>query len=538
MARFNAPAKPVPLRKPDAVTAQGGVGFTRTPKDELFVLGLANFVGDDTFYEKGKARDDRFAALVRTCAAQDPDWTRAFIGWLRAEGNMRTAPIVAAAEYVASGAPNGRQLVASVLRRPDEPGEFIGYWHAQHGRNLPMPVKRGIADALPRLYTARNILKYDGTGHAIRFGDVVEMVHPKPTSPEQSAIFKHVIDRRHGRDVADLPESLGTIGADAALLALPENERRAHLAEATAAGWSWERISGWVPGGMDAKAWEAVIPNMGLMALTRNLRNFDNLKPGLSPAAVAEIQRRFADPEEVRKSRQFPLRFLTAWKNVSSMRWGNALETALQHSLSNVPELPGRTLVLIDVSGSMFTAATTRRRDSHAAQALQPERWEVATIFGLALGQRAEKADVYLFDSTVKAQVDVAGADSILRLAQECSKYGHGGTDTYGAVATTYAGHDRVIIITDEQTGPGVTPSTWYNNGATTKWDSISHIKVPFFTWNLAGYQVGHTPVQKNWYLFGGLTDAAFKLLPILEGRGRGLWPWELRSEPQDGEED
>jgi hypothetical protein len=34
-------------------------------------------------------------------------------------------------------------------------------------------------------------------------------------------------------------------------------------------------LSGWLPGGMDAQAWEAVIPSMGVMALVRCPRNFD-----------------------------------------------------------------------------------------------------------------------------------------------------------------------------------------------------------------------------------------------------------------------
>ena len=37
---------------------------------------------------------------------------------------------------------------------------------------------------------------------------------------------------------------------------------------------TWEALSSLIEGGMDAKAWEAVIPVMGYMALLRNLRNF------------------------------------------------------------------------------------------------------------------------------------------------------------------------------------------------------------------------------------------------------------------------
>lgn len=45
-------------------------------------------------------------------------------------------------------------MIASVLRRPDEPGELLAYWTATYGRAVPKPVKRGIADAVRRIYHA------------------------------------------------------------------------------------------------------------------------------------------------------------------------------------------------------------------------------------------------------------------------------------------------------------------------------------------------------------------------------------------------
>lgn len=48
-------------------------------------------VGEDAFYERAGDRDDRYAGLVRRLAVEDPEWTAAFLTWLRAAGNMRTA---------------------------------------------------------------------------------------------------------------------------------------------------------------------------------------------------------------------------------------------------------------------------------------------------------------------------------------------------------------------------------------------------------------------------------------------------------------
>lgn len=161
MARFNTrAAKAQPTSRVTSTgrvlrTHQGGRGQERDARSELFLLAIANFVSQNTFYETGEARDDRFAVLVRELAVADPSWTAALLGWLRGEGNLRTASLMGAAEYVkarldagATDGPANRQVIASVLRRPDEPGELLAYWTSRYGRNVPKPVKRGIADAV------------------------------------------------------------------------------------------------------------------------------------------------------------------------------------------------------------------------------------------------------------------------------------------------------------------------------------------------------------------------------------------------------
>lgn len=194
MARFNTKSAKALITSAvkstgrTAPTHQGGRGRLRDPRSELFLLAVANFVSQQTFYESGGDRDDRFSALVRRLAVEDPQWTAGLLGWLRGDGNMRTASIVGAAEYVkarldagAADGPVNRQVIASVLRRPDEPGELLGYWTATYGRGVPKPVKRGIADAVRRLYGEKALLKYDTAAKGYRFGDILNLVHAAPT---------------------------------------------------------------------------------------------------------------------------------------------------------------------------------------------------------------------------------------------------------------------------------------------------------------------------------------------------------------------
>lgn len=292
MSRFNRPAVKAAVFSPVAAEAtpsgrtfEGAPGHARDAKGELFLLAVSNFVSTDAFYEKAGARDERFEALVRQVAAEDPDWLGRFIPWLRSEANMRTASLVAAAEAVKARlesvgeehhalAGRNRKLIDAACQRADEPGEMLAYWTSRYGRAIPKPVKRGVADAAARLYTGKSLLKYDTASHGYRFGDVIDLVHPAPhpDKPWQGDLFAYALTRRHHPDSAVPPESNRTLAANRALLALPVAERRALLGRPDAAerlaeaGFTWEMLAGWLQGPMDAQAWSAVIPSMGYMA--------------------------------------------------------------------------------------------------------------------------------------------------------------------------------------------------------------------------------------------------------------------------------
>lgn len=206
MAKFNV------LRRPR--THEGGVAVKREAKRELFLLAVANMVGEPTFYETAGHRDDRFAQLVRTTTVSDPEWTARLLGWLRGTANMPSAAIVGTAEFAHARTEPGltRQVVNSGLQRADEPGEFLSYWLARHGRAIPKPVRRGIGDAVRRLYDERALLKWDSDARGVRMGDVLNLTHPKPAESRQGALFTHALDRRYG-NVAEIPESLPVVRA-------------------------------------------------------------------------------------------------------------------------------------------------------------------------------------------------------------------------------------------------------------------------------------------------------------------------------------
>jgi hypothetical protein len=516
---------------PAAVNHQGGVGYERSPTGELFLLATTSFdLTADTFYEGGDDRVTRFVDLVRTVTAADPDWMFRFLTWLRTKGNIRTAAVVGGVEACVTMAkakvPGGRHMIATVLRRADEPGEAIAYFHARHGRNLPKPLKRGIGDAVTRLYNERSLLKYDTASHGIRFADVLALTHPGAGPQWQRDLFAYAVDRRYGRD--DAPASLFTIRANAALRAQWESDDDTFDLDPqrlTAAGMTWEDALSAVGGKVVDKAdlWRNLIPTMGFMALLRNLRNFD--EAGLTDADVAPVTAMLADPEQVRASKQLPLRFLSAYRHTNNLRWRYPLELAINTAVENIPAVPGRTLILIDTSGSMNIPMS----DRHGRAADNPLlRWDAAVAFGLALARRCDTADVvsysagavwYNHNYAASMVFPTNPAESLLLAIDRWQRDGYfigGGTDTVGALRRHYRDHDRVVLLTDEQDG----------GFGTGEVSTAIPADRPLTTFNLAGYRQAHAPSGPNRVTIGGLTDAMFPLITQLEQGHPGGWPW------------
>ena len=529
---------------PSGLTHEGAPGFKRDQKSELFLMSVTNFVGEKTFYEPAGDRDSRFVQLIHEVAVADSAWIGRFLPWLRSEGNMRSASIVGAVEtawaMLKAGIPGGRRIVASVLQRADEPGEAVAYFHSRYGRTMPIGIKRGIADGAAKLYTEYSALKYDTASKGYRFADVLGLTHAKPdfdletlpldklevmTSEEmqsyrsgrirrQEILFKWLNDSRYWRDT-EIPPSLDMIRNNASLRQAVTGGDYSSLTNAEvlrAAGMTWEDVLSLAGDKVDKAAlWEALIPTMGYMALLRNLRNFD--EAGVSKEAANAVITRLADPEQVARSRQFPFRFLSAYEAAPSLRWGQALDEALGHSLKNLPSLPGRTLILVDTSASMTSMSYSAKSKVTPAKA--------AAVFGVALAAKGENVSLHGFADGVFEHRVPAGGSVVKEVAGFLARtgcVGHG-TNIAGSLRATYKGHDRVVLISDMQTMGGY----GYARGVS---ESIP-TNIPLYGFNLGGNEhAAFSTANPNRVEFGGLTDQTFRTIPLIEASKNASWPW------------
>jgi hypothetical protein len=301
--------------------------------EELFRTALTKLGYQDAVFAWPKADLPRFDELVRAGTREDPGWTAEFLGWLRTR--LRYPALVGAAAFVSERLVHGqhgmsRRVVDSVLQRADDPGHLLAHWSATYGPKIPKPVKRGVADAVTRLYD-EDALRYDTDAHhfdipkflgremtfgggiraprPFRFGDVISLVHPVARDDRQNEVFQRALARQ----------------------AAPQ-----HSGE------------------------------MSLPELVSSLRRLD--RSGIPFETAMSIAARLTDPAEILASGLLPLRLYAAWHGVRTQRWRPVLETAARHSLAAIPEIPGRTLII----------PGTRE----------------GVVFGLALAQRCAEVDV------------------------------------------------------------------------------------------------------------------------------------------------
>lgn len=469
-------------------------------KKELLILAVT--VPEDAFFSsRSVAGVERLRRLVGEVTRDDLPWVFACVRWLRTQAHerqelqRRTLAIVIALEatkvLLKLGVPGGRELLRSALRHVADPATALDYWVIRYGQRIPKPVKRGIADAVRDLYTESALVKWGTSAFGVRFGDVIKLTHPKPGGNDQAEVFRYIVECRNN-PVAAPPESLRLVKAHQELWSVPVAEREKLLVEDPSrvlkAGFTWENIPGWLQVPMTAAAWEAIIGSMSYTGLLHHLQDFD--EADISDAVDVYVKSFLSDPDRVERSRPLPLQFLSVYCSTGSGGWDQALELALQFSIRQVPRLPGRTLVLVDRSDSMFTPATSVNDLTQAS---------AAVMFGVVLAKQCDEVDLIEFGSTsgpVMAHKD----DLALRMISLFNQLGP--RDTANAVRNHFYGQDRVVIVTDAPVAAAV----------------LSPIpsRVPVYMWNLSA-DPSYVRDGSSRHVFGGLTDMSFFMIDLLE---------------------
>lgn len=356
MPKFGKKEKPLPT----AVNEMGEATYVLPPKEELVSTVLTTFL-HDKYYEK---ETEIVARILEAADKTEPEFVAQLALYARREGHMRSVSHLLAG-YLAkriSGKEYARRFYRNICVRPDDTSEIFAYYQStEHKGKMPNAMREGFKAYLESL-DVYLIDKYKMKRRQITLKDLANICRIKPNEQTEEA-WKRLFN---GDSLGDLYESkilnkeLSKTGAE---------NRTAEEKEELKGEVFREQL--------------ADVKGMPVFALLRNLRNILRY----APDKIEEASRQLTIKDKILKSRLLPFRFATAYaevekhgvssaktetaseigfefeknaaENASAERTAakkqilDALETALNYSVENIPTLEGNTAVLIDHSGSV-----------------------------------------------------------------------------------------------------------------------------------------------------------------------------------------
>lgn len=384
---------------------EGNAAYAMPDRLKLVTQVLTSFFNEKKFYGDNS---DEIKETIKRVIKDDPQFVSNLAVFARREFNMRSIAHVLTS-YLAhepEGKPYVRSTVKGISLRGDDVTELMSFYLKEFGKPIPNSLKKGIGDAM-KTFDEYTLAKYKGSGKSVKMRDLLCLCRPKPIDYYQEQLWKRCLEDN---------------------LATPI---------------TWEtQLSA---NGNNKETWEKLIAenSVGYMALLRNLRNIMKAEPSNIDKVFAKI----ADPVAVRKSKQLPFRFLSAYSAIRDLPWNGkaiaALEKAVNESIANLPKIPGRTVIAIDESGSMAQPISGNSEVSAES---------IAILLGIIASRICEEAIVYTFDDNIrKLYVDPHG-----EILNQASNFEADGCWTdVGIVFREMTREkiiaDRVIILSDNE---------------------------------------------------------------------------------------
>lgn len=388
-------------------THEGAQAARTTPEQQLRRSVAACMLWESSFYEDGEDIAKRIAGLIPFCR---PEFVAAVAFEARTKMKMRHVPLLVVREM--ARLPQHKALVgrllADVIQRPDEIAEFLAIYWKQGREKISKQVKLGLARAFPK-FNEYSLAKHNRDG-AVKLRDALFLCHARPKDDEQAAVWKRLVD--------------GT-------LVTPD---------------TWEVA---LSGGANKKAtFERLMADkaLGALAFLRNLRNMKQAgvdkAPVVAYAQVADL------------SRVLPFRFVAAAKACPG--WEDICDAMLLRAVSQAPKMPGKTVIVVDVSGSMYNGRNISAKSDIT-------RVEAAGALAAIMREVCEDARIYATagnDGTrIHATAEVPARRG-MALVEKFTKQGFAGELGGGGIFLHQClawikerehSADRLIVFTDEQ---------------------------------------------------------------------------------------
>lgn len=476
---------------------EGDVAYTISPEMELYTAVVTSSLSDK-FYEPEDKQTKRIAELIGKVSAE---FVAKLAIYTRTEMHLRSVLLLLI--VLLAKAHRGDNLVAKtierVVLRADEIMELLmcyQLFNPSEGRKKLGRLSHQVQTGLQRAFNnfdEYQFAKYNRNNIEVKLRDALFVVHPKAKDSNQQAIFNKIAN-----NCLSTPYTWET---ELSALGQENFEDQNQKTEAFRSKWT-----------------ELIKSNkMGYMALLRNLRNM--LEAGVAPAPMEQVCNHLSAPEQVRKSKQLPFRFLSAYKelkqvnSISTTMVLNALEDAMRASAANIAGFSKHSQVLIacDVSGSMSQTISQRSKVRLS---------EVGIVLAMLFRNSCKNVITGIFGDIWKVTNFPTGSilSGICEMEKHCYEVGFS-TNGHKVIEWLLEQHiimDKVMIFTDCQ----MWDSTGKDKTFAKLWHRYKQLapKAQLYLFDLAGYGTAPLRTEANdVFLIGGWSDRIFDVLHDLQ---------------------
>lgn len=287
-------------------------------------------------------------------------------------------------------------------------------------------------------------------GNEPSLADIVKLVRLKPRTERQAAMLGWVIDAAKspnfdGRRNRWSPEKEAQLPDEIRAL---ENWRRSPNANKVP-NVEFRLLTG---SQLPPEVWKTIALNASWQTTRMNLNTFARHGVLADPEVRQAVSNRLRNAAEISRSRVYPYQLLAAFVNLDPtipMDVGLALQDAMEISLENVPALPGRTVVIVDTSGSMGYPVTGNRGTATTKVRII----DAAALFAVSLLRKNPSTIVVPVDTQVHP-CTLNPRDSVMTNANKLAAYGGGGTalsEAFRWLTSQGIAADQVLMISDNE---------------------------------------------------------------------------------------
>ena len=477
MSKFNKKVQ----SEAKTVSYEGGSVYTKALDDE-WANALFSSILQPRFYESDEKQEKRFIELTEAMIDKhDPELIGKAAIFSRNELGMRSVSSLVAAILNKYQWPLKRNFYRTYFHRPDDVGEVFSAID-DLGDKRSHALVRGTSDYLSEL-SAYQIGKYPMRKHRYNMHDIINITHAK----------SDVIDK-YQKGTLESPDTW-----EVKIHSLHDTEARET---------EWKRL--------------VEEHKLGYLALLRNIRNICKCSFATQQWCDEILIPQITNAQAIKRSLVWPLHIYTAWKVLASegisIEIELALSKAFELSIQNMPDFDGRTLVVLDVSGSM---------DSGFSRNSNLTIKEVCAVYASAFlsSNFKDNVDFIKFGTTAKwcnpSEFTSRNKFKLIRFLSDndCCGYGTEISSVFNLIDTHY---DRVFLFSDMQV---MDSRGYWRSSPNSLWNRYldNFGKSHMYSFDLGNYSTQVLSQNSKISYITALNDTVFKIIDIQENEHKSL---------------